>query len=164
MEPEPTPPPPRLMLPVTFANGLHGSSHGLEITGDLRPISWWRTTASYSWLRVQMTRSPGSRDVSQERRYEGLSAQHQVQLVSSLDLPHRTSFDWFFRYVSELPAGPVPAYATSSIRGAWQPNRQIEIAIVGQNLHEARHLEWPAGAGGNVQIQRSAHLAVTWRR
>jgi iron complex outermembrane receptor protein len=161
---ETTPPPPRLILPVTFANGLHGNSHGVEITGDVRPVSWWRGTANYSWLRVQMTRDPGSADVSQERRYEGLSPQHQVQVVSSLDLPHRVSVDWLFRYISELTAGPVPSYATSNVRVSWQPHSQLEIAIVGQDLHDARHLEWPAGAAGNVQIQRSAHVTLTWRR
>jgi iron complex outermembrane receptor protein len=161
---ETTPAPPRLILPVTFANGLHGNTHGVEITGDLRPVPWWRGTVNYSWLRVQMTRNAGSADVSQERRYEGLSPQHQVQFVSSWDLPRRVSFDWFFRYVSELPAGPVPSYATSSVRASWQPHAELEIALVGQNLHDTRHLEWPTGAGGNVGMPRSAHLSLIWRR
>ena len=138
--------------------------HWPWITGDVRPVSWWRATANYSWIRVQMTRNPGSTDVSQERRYEGLSPQHQIQIVSSWDLPRRVSVDWFFRYVSELPAGPVPSYATSSVRASWQPHSQLEIAIVGQNLHDARHLEWPTGAGGSVQIRRRAHVSLIWRQ
>jgi iron complex outermembrane receptor protein len=149
---------------VTFANGLQGESHGLEITADARPASWWRTTANYSWVRVEMKRKPGSADVSQERRYEGLSPRHQVQLSSSVDLPGRLSFDWFFRYVSDLPAGPVPSYATSNIRASWQASPHVEIAVIGRNLHKAQHLEWPSGAGGNVQIRRSAHVSVIWRR
>jgi iron complex outermembrane receptor protein len=162
---EDTPPdPPRLILPVMFRNGLHGNSHGVEVTGDFRPVPWWRWTANYSWLRVQMTRDPGSADISQERRYEGLSPQHQVQVQSSVDLPRRVMVDWFFRYASELPAGPVPAYATSTVRAAWQPHPRLELAIVGQNLHEARHREWPTSAGNDIQIQRSAHISVVWRQ
>ena len=160
---ETSPPPARLILPVTFRNGLHGNSHGVEVTGDIRPVTWWRATANYSFLRVQMTRNPGGADVSQERRYEGLSPQHQVQLVSSLDLPRRVSFDWFFRYASELPAGPVPSYATSNVRVSWQPTPRLELAVVGQNLHDAQHLEWPAGAAGNVFIRRRARITLTWR-
>ena len=156
--------PARLILPVTFGNGLHGNSHGLEITGDLRPAAWLRATANYSFVRVQMTRNPGSADVSQERRYEGLSPRHQVQVVSSVDLPRRISLDWSFRYVSALSAGPVPSYATSSARASWLVRPHLEVAIVGQNLFDARHLEWPTGAGGNVQIQRSADITFTWRR
>jgi iron complex outermembrane receptor protein len=160
---ETTPPPARLILPVTFANGLGGNSHGVEITGDLRPVSWWRGTANYSWLRVQMTKAAGSADVSQERRYEGLSPQHQVQVSSSLTLPRRVSVDAVVRYVSSLPAGPVPAYGTSTLRAAWQPRPDLELAVVGQNLHEARHLEWPSGTS-SVPVRRRAYLTLTWRR
>lgn len=160
---ETTPPPARLILPVTFANGLHGNSHGLEVTGDVRPAAWWRVTANYSWLRVQMTRSAGSADVSQERRYEGLTPQHQVQVSSSLSLPHRVSVDWFVRYVSELPAGAVASYGASTIRAAWQPSAQVEIAATGQNLHAARHFEWPASSGG-VPVRRRAYVTLTWRQ
>jgi iron complex outermembrane receptor protein len=161
---ETTPPPARLILPVTFRNGLHGNSHGVELTGDVRPMPWWRATINYSFLRVQMTRDPGSADVSQERRYEGLSPQHQIQFVSSLDLPRRVSLDWFLRYVSELPAGPVAGYATSTLKASWHPHPRLDVAVIGQNLHEPRHLEWPTGAGGNVLIERSAQVAVTWRK
>jgi iron complex outermembrane receptor protein len=161
---ETTPSPSRLVLPVTFANGLYGTSHGLEVTGDIRPASWWRGTVNYAFLRVQMARKPGSADVSQERRYEGLSPRHQVQLQSSLDLPHRVSVDWLLRYASELPAGPVPAYATSSLRVAWQPSPRLEIGVTGQNLHEARHIEWPSGGAGTIELRRRAVVDLTWRR
>lgn len=159
---ESTPPPARVILPVMFANGLHGHSYGLELTSDIRPVSWWRATVNYAFLRIQMTRNPGSVDVSQERRDEGLSPHHQLQIGSSLDLPGRTSFDWFFHFNSQLPAGPVPAYGMSTLRFAWQPRPQLDVALIGENLQSGHHLEWPAGAGGNVQIERRAHLTVTW--
>jgi iron complex outermembrane receptor protein len=110
-----------------------------------------------------MTRDPGSADVSQERRNEGLSPRHQVHVHSSIDLPRGISLDWLLRYASELPAGPVPAYATSTVRLAWQPVRALELALVGRNLHEPRHLEFPAGSGANVEIRRAVHVHMTWR-
>jgi iron complex outermembrane recepter protein len=55
---ETSPAPPRLILPVTFRNGLHGNSHGFEVTGDVRPLAWWRWTTNYSFLRIQTTRNP----------------------------------------------------------------------------------------------------------
>jgi iron complex outermembrane receptor protein len=161
---EAVPPPPRLILPVTFRNGLHGNSHGVEVTGDFRPTRWSRWTGNYSLLQIQMTKSPGSADVSQERRYEGLSPQHQVQLQTSVDLPRSVYVDWFFRFVSELPAGPVPSYATSNVRVAWQPKANIEVSVVGQNLHESRHVEWPSGGGANVEIRRRVFAGVIWRQ
>jgi iron complex outermembrane recepter protein len=161
---ETTPPPARLVLPVTFANTLHGNSHGAELTMDWRTTSWLRTTANYSYLQIQLSRDPGSADVSQERRGEGQSPNHQVQAQASLDLPSHFQFDWIWRYVSTLPAAGIPAYNTSDARLGWQVGPGLEIALVGKNLHDNHHLEWPSGAGGNVQIQRSVYVGVTWRQ
>lgn len=159
---EDAPPPRRVVLPVIFANGLDGNSHGIEVTADLRPSSGWRVTTNYSFLRVRLSRQPGSGDLSQERRNEGLSPQHQVQIQSSIDLPRALSFDWFFRYSSELESGPVPAYATSNARIAWRGRKGIELALVGQNLHAPRHVEWASGAS-TIAVRRSAYVSVTWR-
>jgi hypothetical protein len=76
----------------------------------------------------------------------------------------RWSVDWLPRYVSQLSFGPIPAYATSNARLAWQMTPRLEFAIGGQNLHQARHVEWANGAGANVEIQRSGYLKITWRR
>jgi iron complex outermembrane receptor protein len=157
---ETTPLPARLILPVTFRNGLHGNSHGIELTGDLRPVPRWRSTISYALVRIQMTRDPGSNDVSQERRNERLSPRHQVEVQTSLDVLRNISADWFLRYVSELREGPVPAYATSTVRIGWQLHRRMELALVGQNLHQSRHREWP---GAHIQIRRTAHISFVWR-
>jgi len=155
------PAPARLILPVTFANGLQGQSHGVEVTGDVRPARWWRFTGNYSHLRIALSRKAGSTDVSQERRNEGLSPRHQVQLTSSFDLPREVSLDWFVRYASALRVGPVPAYATSNLRVTWSPTPGLEVAVVGLNLHDARHTEWNAGSA--VPLRRSGYVNVTWR-
>jgi len=160
---ETTPGTPHVILPVQFLNGLHGNSHGIEVTGEVRPASWWRSTANYSLLRIQLTRDPGGRDVSQERRNEGLSPQHQFQLSSSFDLPRRFTLDWYVRAISELRAGPVPAYATSDVRLAWQSSAGLEVALVGQNLHQAHHLEWRDGAAA-TELRRSVAVTLTLRR
>jgi iron complex outermembrane receptor protein len=156
-------PPPRLVLPVDFANGLHGSSRGAEFTADYRPAPWWRVTGNYSYVFVSMSRNPDSRDVSQEKHYEGAIPHHQVQAGSSFDV-RRWSFDWFFRYISDLPASSVPAYDASDFRVARRFGAGFEIAVVGQDLFAAHHLEWPSGAGAGIQIQRAAYAQATWSR
>lgn len=161
---ESVPPPPRLILPVTFANGLHGNSHGLEATADWRPRPWLRATASYSWLRLQLTRDPGAVDVSQERRNEGLSPRHQGQLGLSADVGSRLQLDGTWRAVSRLPAGAIPAYATSTARVSWQVGRGVELAVTGQDLHAPRHLEWSGGGDSLVPVRRSVYASLIWRR
>lgn len=160
---ETTPPPARLILPVDFANGLHGNSQGIELTSDVRPAPWWRVTANYSYLFVAMSRNPGGRDVSQEHHYEGAIPRHQVQAGTSFDVL-RWSFDWNFRYISQLPALSIPGYGASDIRAGWRLTPEWEIALVGQDLFDAHHLEWPSGAGANIDIQRSVYARVTFRR
>jgi hypothetical protein len=132
----------------------------VDITADVRPASWLRATGSYSHLRIQVTRDPQSRDVSQERRYEGLSPRQQLRLHASVDLPASVMVDWLWRRVSALPAGPVPGHATSDVRVGWQPHPSVELFVVGKNLHQPRHVEWT----GSVRIERAAFAGVTFRR
>ncbi len=161
---ETDPAPARRILPIEFGNGVHGNSHGAELTADARIAAWWRTTASYSYLDVQATKDPDSRDASQERRYEGLIPHHQFETQTSLDFPGDVSFDWMFRRISEIEAGPIPAYATSDVRLAWEVRPGVEIAVVGRNLHQPHHAEWPSGAGAPIGIERAAYAQLTLRR
>jgi iron complex outermembrane receptor protein len=160
---EPTPDPVRLIAPVTFGNGLEGDSYGAELSADVRPKPWWRVTGNYSFVRIRMNRKPDSRDGPQVRRNEGLSPRHQIQAQTSFDLPGEWSLDGLARYISELPAGPIASYATADVRLAWQVTPSLELAFVGQDLAQSQHVEWASG-GGNVGIQRSGYIKVTWRQ
>lgn len=159
VEPLPTP---RVVLPVTFRNGIEGQSHGFEVTADWRPLSWWRWSSHYAYARVQVSKKPGSTDASQERRYEQLVPRHQIYLHSSVDLPGTVEVDWSLRHVSRLPFGPVPAYTTSDVRVAWHTTPGFELAFVGQNLPQRAHREWVGPP--NIELQRSAYFSLTWRR
>jgi iron complex outermembrane recepter protein len=150
-----------VVIPVVFRNGLEGNSRGVEVAADVRPVERWRLTANYSHLRVDLSKLPGSTDVSQERRGEGLSPRHQVQFRSSLDIGSTWTVDWFLRYVSELQEGPVPAYATSNVRVGWRITPQVELSVVGRDLHSARHVEW--GGASGIPVRRTGHVQVAWR-
>lgn len=160
---EVAPAPPHLILPITFANGLHGSSYGGEATADVRATPWWRVTASYSYLRVALSKKDGSTDVTAERQNEGSSPRHQWQIRSSFDLHGGWSADWGLKSASDLLVGPVPSYVTSNARVAWQLTPRLELAVVGEGLHQGHHLEWPGGAGGNVEVPRSGYATATWQ-
>lgn len=162
---EPVPPPPHLIAPVQLQNGLHGHSHGVEVSSDVRLFGRARVTTGYSWLRVQLSRDPGEPpDVSQERRGEGGSPRQQVFNTLAIDLPGNVELDWMFRYVGRLPAVNVPAYHTSDVRLAWNATPALALEIVGRNLHEARHLEFIGAApAGNSEIRRSVSAGATLR-
>jgi iron complex outermembrane receptor protein len=160
---DPADAPERLIIPVMFANGLDGDSYGGEISADARLTPWWRLLGNYSYVRIQLTKKPGSRDGSQERRNEGQSPRHQVQLQSSLDLTGAWSLDAFVRHISELPAAAVNAYTTVDLRLGWLITPHLELAVVGHDLGQARHVEW-SGDGVNTAIRRSGFVSLTIRR
>ena len=152
--------PNRLILPVEFANSLHGNSQGTELTADYRPRPWWRVTGNYSYVFVSMSRNPGSQDVSQERHYESAIPHHQVQAGTSFDVS-QWSFNWLLRHISDLRAPTIPAYTASDVTVSWQMTPRLALSLVGEDLFDAHHLEWPASG---IQLQRSAYAAFTWRR
>jgi len=160
---EETPAPAHQITPLIFANGLHGNTRGVEVTADFRPRTWLRWTGTYSLLRVELTRDADSRDLSQELRGERLSPRHQVHSQVSVDLARRWELDWLLRRTGEL-TGAVPAHTTSDIRVGLRITPTVDLSLVGRDLHDARHLEFPGGGVGNVEVERSAYVKVTVRR
>ncbi len=152
----------RVIVPVSLGNGLRGRSYGVEITNDVRPTSWWRTSVNYSWLRMQLHRRPGSVDGTQEARNEGGSPRHQLQVASTLHLPGRVTVDWFLRALSGLPALKEAGYATSNARIDWAINSRAAVYVQGRNLHQAGHAEFTDSVNGTFRIQRAFLVGIRW--
>jgi hypothetical protein len=59
----------------------------------------------------------------------------------------------------------IPAFSTSDVRLGWEGRPGVEIEILGRNLHEPHHAEWPGENGGaDVEIQRSVSFGISWRQ
>jgi iron complex outermembrane receptor protein len=154
----------RVIVPVSFGNGLKGHSAGLEVTADVRAAAWFRFTANYSGLRFFLSRTAGSADLTQEIRAEGGSPRHQVQATATINLPNRVTIDGAFRYVSALPAVDISSYAAPTLRVEWALNDGITLFAVGRDLHRAAHPEFPDGSNGTFGIQRAALVGLRVRR
>jgi iron complex outermembrane receptor protein len=152
----------RRILPQTIANGLAGRVYGGELSADARVSGRWRVHGSWSLLRMDLAPRPGSRDVSQESQ-EGASPRHQMLVRSSWDLPHAIEADAADRHVAALPALAVPAYDALDVRLGWRPRDAVQIALVGRNVLDRRHLECPSGPGATTTIARTAYATVTVR-
>ncbi len=159
---ETTPPPAHNLIPVRFGNGLVGWTYGGEIAPEWRPTSWWRLRGSYSYLHMVLDRGPNSLDIGTAPITEGTSPQHQVLIQSGWDLPKRFSFDFDYRFVSKLASQGIPAYSTAEARLAWMPNSHLELSVVGDNLFQPYHYEFPSDPGPNVAIKRSVYGRVVW--
>jgi iron complex outermembrane recepter protein len=165
---ETTPPPAHYLLPAEFGNGLMGNTKGFEISPEWRPSTFLRLRGSYSYLHMNIEKSPGSMDIGTSPQIMGSSPQHQVAATSSFNLPSAFSFDLDFRFVSSLPFQKVPAYSTADARFAKRFRHGFELAVVGRNLLQPHHPEFGTDPGVPpnditlVGIRRSAYLELTW--
>ncbi|MCU1237756.1 MAG: TonB-dependent receptor, plug, partial [Candidatus Solibacter sp.] len=161
---ETSPGTPHLLLPAQFRNGLKGTTKGIEIAPEWRPIDAWRLRGSYSYLHMNIDKAPGSGDVGIGPGIVGSSPQHEVTVQSGFDLSRQLQLDLTFRYVSALPGQQVPAYSTGDVRLGWRVVPQFEISFVGRNLFQPHHPEYGTDPGPLVGIRRSVFAQMTWSK
>jgi iron complex outermembrane receptor protein len=151
--------------PSVVSNKLFGESYGAEVSATAQVTNHWRFQSSYSYLDARLHRKSGSRDASTETITEGSSPHHQFYIRSIIDLGWNIQFDSILRYVDVLSAPQIPSYVTLDLRLAWSPRKDLEIAIVGQNLLDDRHPEFAPTFIGTQQteVERSVYGTVVWR-
>jgi outer membrane receptor protein involved in Fe transport len=154
----------RVIVPVSFGNGLTGHSTGIEVTTQIQPRPWWRTTASYSHLSMSIAARPDSRDAGLVERSNGITPRHQLQVVTTLRPSSSVTATWFLRAIGEVPAVNVPAYTTSRLHVEWQVRPNASLFVTGRNLHHASHVEFEDGRNGTTGIRRSFMAGVRWER
>lgn len=160
---EDVPPPTRVVVPVAFANGLSGRTHGAEIDADWKVLSRWRLVSGYSYMQMHLKNEPNSMDLATAVSTEGSSPRHQFFTRSLLDLPHRLEFDWTFRLVSDLPAQSVSSYRTADARIGWNPVGHVSMSLIGRNLFDPNHAEFAGGRlESQVRRQMFGQIILSW--
>ncbi len=150
--------------PSKIGNNLFGETYGAELSATAQATDRWRLQAGYSFLEVQLHRKPGSHDNSTEKNLEGSSPHHQFFIRSLVDVGWNIQVDSTLRYVDALPAPKIPSYLTLDVRLSWSPRKDLEFAIVGQNLLDDRHPEFAPTFIGTQQteVQRSVFGTIKW--
>jgi iron complex outermembrane recepter protein len=161
---ETNPPPTHLLLPAEFGNGLLGTTRGVEIAPEWRPARFLRLRASYSFLQMELERSPHSLDVGTAPIIEGSSPRHEATAQSGFELTKALSLDLTYRYVSALPAQMIKSYSTGDADLAWRLKSHLRFSVVGQNLFQPYHFEYASDPGPNVAVKRSVYGQITWQR
>jgi len=161
---ENNPQPPHYLLPADFGNGLLGTTRGIEIAPEWKPTKSWRLSASYSFLQMQLKRSPNSLDVGTGPIIEGSSPRHQVGASSNFDFGKRFSVDLTYRFISALPKEAVEAYSSADAHFSWQLAEHFQLSVVGQNLLQPHHDESAGDPGPLVGIKRSVYGQIAWKQ
>jgi iron complex outermembrane receptor protein len=156
---ESNPPPTKVLFPLFFQNGFEARVYGGELDSVWNPVPWWKLEGTYSYMHLNEFKKDGTLDGVTESSVEGSSPRHQAMFRSSWDLPHAFEIDPTLRYVSGLPAQTTPAYWTMDLHVGWHSRKNLELALVGQNLLQPRHPEF----GTANEIQRGVYAKATQR-
>jgi iron complex outermembrane receptor protein len=150
-------------LSFSGENRYDGVGYGVELSATWDPTEYWRLTAGYTFMKVRMDRRGDSLDFASESQEEDTPTD-QVHFLSRLDLPWHLQFDTSLYYVDAVENQDIPSYVRLDLRLGWQPRPGIDVSLVGQNLAEARHLEFgPSFTRLPTQVPRSVYGRVTWR-
>jgi iron complex outermembrane receptor protein len=161
---ETSPPPPHLLLPAEFGNGLVGTTKGFELSPDWNPLPFWRLSASYSYLDMVIQRAKNSLDIGTAPLVEGSSPRNQVTAQSDFNITSAIDLDLMYRFVSALPALTISSYSTADARLGWWVKRYLQLSVAGRNLFQPYHYEFANDPGPNVAIRRSVFFQLYWRR
>jgi iron complex outermembrane receptor protein len=150
----------RTVIPIVNENLTEGRARGIEALIDFAPFEVLRLAASYSYLDLDL--DAAGADLNRGVSASGATPRHQFGLRSSLELSGGMQIGLLFRHLSAVPTLGVPSYSELDARLGWPLSRQLEIALVGQNLLHESHAEF-----GNVpsrgQIERGVYGKITWR-
>jgi iron complex outermembrane recepter protein len=151
---EPGPPP--FGIPVTFGNGVKGTTYGLELSSTCQLTNWWRARGGYTFLEKDLVVKENSSD-SNQGSAESNDPQHQFLVQSSMDIRKTISLGIFLRYIGELPEPYVSDYTGLDVRLSWRPHKMFELSVVGQNLMGKSHTEFIPDRPAPKDIERSVY-------
>ena len=151
---------PYLQSALDLNNNLSADIYGVELALEWQPLDWWRLKGSYTYAEMKNDQSSeltGAQNQSLPR--------HQFSLRSIMNLGKDIEADAWLRYVDSFDNGGVPSYFTLDLRLAWRPIKNLELALVGQNLLENQHQEFrPEQFSTTVyEVQRGVYGKLTWK-
>jgi iron complex outermembrane receptor protein len=149
-----------MIVPMVFANGPSADTYGVELSANYKVSDRWRLSLQYTVLEMHVESNPVAAG-------QGMDPHNQVYLHSSWDVRDNLEFDLTARYVDSLEFMNIPTYITVDLRLAWRPRKHLELAVVGQNLLQAYHFEFP---GNNItspvlatEVPHGVYGTLTWR-
>ena len=152
------PAPTHILASLPFANGIMGSTNGVEIAPDWKTTHWMELKATYSYASLNLEDKPTHSKTSYVQSYEESSPHNEATAQAFFNLPRGFEFDPTYRYVGALPVQLIKSYSTVDVRLGLHFARQFEVSVAGQNLLQPRHAEM-----GSVLIRRSAYAQITWK-
>ncbi|WP_302504206.1 TonB-dependent receptor plug domain-containing protein [Geoalkalibacter halelectricus] len=166
---------PYYIQPAFSLGAVSARSHGVEVAGSWQAQPNWKLHLAYTYLRLDIRLPPSEQRVLIQF-LDTEAPKHQISLRSSTNIAANYELDLWLRYVdalSNVAQDPsiekisVSPYVTLDARLAWRhPRKNLELALVGQNLLNRRHAEFAGYDFFEVlttEVPRRVYGKVTWR-
>jgi iron complex outermembrane receptor protein len=162
---EGAPPPPHLVIPLTFENLMHGETHGVEVAVNWQPARRWTLSPGYAFEEIHMHLAPASGDTTSVAAAQGSSPDHSAQLRSHFLISRALSWDTSAYFVGRLTDPIEPSYTRLDTQLSWTVGEGATLSFIGQNLVKDLHEEFvdATGSARSTEIKRSAYAKFTWR-
>jgi iron complex outermembrane receptor protein len=156
-------PPIHIVAPLVAANKMGGATYGSELFTEWRPMSAFKMSGAYTFLKMDIDRDADSLDLTSPDP-DGASPRHQFSMRSAIDLPKNLQQDVIWRYVGALDGLMIPSYYSLDAHLGWAPTRHLHVSIGGQNLTDNRHLEFRPDfiATTPTVVRRTYQLTARW--
>lgn len=160
---ETSPTPAHILIPVYSDNKLQGETYGIEVSSSWKPNEIMAFNLAYSYTKIHLHYKDNSQDTTSQSA-EGETPQQQLSLRSDLNFMPAWSSHLWLRYVDSLPKQDIKAYVTFDAKLAWKVHKQLEVAVVGQNLMASHHIEYNPEILriSASQIERSILGKIVW--
>ena len=81
-----------------------------------------------------------------------------------MDLRENLELNLWLRYTDSLPNRNIDHYTTLDVRLGWRPLKNLEMALIGQNLLDDQHPEFTADYldTESTEMERSFYGKITW--
>lgn len=153
------------LAPFLFLNAQDAHAYGFEVASDYAVTPCWKVRTGYSFLRFVFDSTPFPLAATAFDN-EGSSPRNQLFVQSGWEFGADWTLDIAWRYVDNLPALGIPSYNALDVRLAWEPTRNLEVAVVGRHLLDDHHPEFAPNSfvgGIGSEVQHEAYGVVTWR-
>jgi iron complex outermembrane receptor protein len=133
-----------------FENMGKGKTRGLEMWTRWQAMPAWRLDFGAVFQHVETSVKPGSTDNANGSGLATNDPSAHWTLRSSHDLSETMQLDLTLRRVGALPKPAVPAYQELDVQWRWRVHKNLDLALVGQNLLHKSHTEFGALPGRSV--------------
>ncbi|MBN2025031.1 MAG: TonB-dependent receptor [Pirellulales bacterium] len=142
-----------------YYNVGKADTYGFECNATYQATKHWHLSGSYTFFVQDVDYAAGYFPTY----FAGGTPRNMWSAQSGWDLGANVTFDAILRYVDALAIG-VPSYLAGDVRLAWQPRKNLELAVVGQNLLAGAHYEFADDyVSIPTEVEPGVYGMVSWR-